>query len=360
MEHPTLCYALTPHPLLFSNHHHRFISSQALRIRAPFRFRFAGTSKCLTWVSKGHSILELNRFQRPLLIHASDSNVNDALEVLPNRNSSVAVTSYNGIEPFRGKPGCVSFYGITFQSVEEGKLESAPFQEEESSYSWLLAPVALISSLILPQFFVASVVETFFNDEILVDFMSSFLSDASFYIGVAIFLLVAHRVQRPYMDYSSKRWDLITGLRGYHYSAAFTMGLKIVAPLLLLLVTSSVIPMETVAAITPFLVGCVAQIAFERSLDKRRTSCWPLVPIIFELYRLYQLTRVANFVERLMLSTKELAELAVTAEVLERSGALFAMMVTFQALAIMCIWSLMTFLLRLFPSSSRHVPENNY
>ncbi|MED6182738.1 hypothetical protein PIB30_031489 [Stylosanthes scabra] len=359
MEHPTLCYALTPHPLLSSNHHHRLISSQALRIRASFRFRFAGTSnsKCMRWVSKGHSNLELNRFQRHLQIHASDSNVNDNLEVLPNRNSSVAVTSYNGIEPFRGKPGCVSFYGVTFQSVEEGKLESAPFEEEESSYSWLSAPAVLISSLILPQFFVGSVVETFFNDEILVDFMSSFLSDATFYIGLAIFLLVAQRVQRPYMEYSSKRWDLITGLRGYRYSAAFTTGLKIVAPLLLLLVTSSVIPMETIAAITPLLVGCVAQIAFERFWNKRRTTCWPLVPIIFELYRLYQLTRVDNFVERLMFSTKELA---VTAEVLERSGALFAMMVTFQALAILCIWSLMTFLLRLFPSSSRHVPENNY
>ncbi|KAL1366749.1 hypothetical protein HN51_020824 [Arachis hypogaea] len=357
MELRTLCCGLTSQPLQFSNHHRRLTSSQALRTRAPFGFRFADTSKCLKWVSKGPTYLELDRFQRPLLMHASDSNVNGGLEVRPNRNSSVAVTSYNGIEPFRGKPGSVSFYGITFQSVEEGKLESAPFEKEESSYFWLLAPVVLISSLILPQFFIGNVVETFFNDVILVDVMSSFFVEATFYIGLAIFLLVTDRVQRPYLEYSSKRWDLITSLRGYRYSAAFTMGLKIVVPLALLWMTSPVIPMATVVAITPFLVGCVAQIAFERFLDKRRTSCWPLVPIIFELFRLYQLTRAANFAERLMFSLKGLA---LTPEVLERTGALFAMMVTFQALAILCIWSLMTFLLRLFPSSSRNVLENNY
>ena len=113
--------------------------------------------------------------------------------------------------------------------------------------------------------------------------MSSFFFEAVFYIGLAIFLLVADRVQRPYLEYSSKRWGLITGLRGYRYSAVFTMGLKIIAPLILLFVTWSVIRMATIVAIAPFLVGCVAQIAFERSLDRRRTSCWPLVPIIFEV-----------------------------------------------------------------------------
>ena len=118
-------------------------------------------------MTKGPSILGLNIFQRPL-IHASDSNLNGGLDVHPYRNSTVPVASYNGVEPFRGKSGSVSFYGMTYQSVEEGKLESAPFEEEDSSYFWLLAPVAFISSLILPQFFVGSVVESFFKDVILV------------------------------------------------------------------------------------------------------------------------------------------------------------------------------------------------
>lgn len=118
-------------------------------------------------VIKEPSLLGLNKFQRTL-IHASDSTVNGALEVELKQSSSVPVNvGYSGLEPFHGKSGSVSFYGLTHQSVEEGKLVSAPFKQEESSYLWVLAPVAFISSLILPQFFVGTVVAAFFNDLIL-------------------------------------------------------------------------------------------------------------------------------------------------------------------------------------------------
>lgn len=113
--------------------------------------------------------------------------------------------------------------------------------------------------------------------------MSSISFDALFYIGLATFLHVADRVQRPYLQYSSKRWGLITGLRGYLYSAFLTMGLKIFAPLLLLLVTWPVVRLAAIVGMAPFLVGCVVQLVFEWSLDKRGSSCWPLVPIIFEV-----------------------------------------------------------------------------
>ena len=113
--------------------------------------------------------------------------------------------------------------------------------------------------------------------------MSSFSSEVLFYVGLATFLHVADRVQRPYLEYSTKRWGLITGLRGYLYSAIFTMGLKIIAPLILLYMTWSVVRLEAIVAIAPFLVGCVAQFAFERYLNQRGSSCWPLVPIIFEV-----------------------------------------------------------------------------
>ncbi|GAU14338.1 hypothetical protein TSUD_308980 [Trifolium subterraneum] len=297
------------------------------------------------------SFLGFNKFQRTV-IHASDSTVNDALEVKPNQSSSVVVNGVE-VEPFHGKPGSVSFYGLTHQSVEEGKLESAPFKQEEKSYSWIWAPVVFISSLILPQFFISTAVEAFLDDLILKDIVTSLSTEVLFYVGFATFLQVADRVQRPYLQYSSKRWGLITGLKGYLTSAFLTTGLKISVPLILLYVTWSVIRMATVVAIAPFLVGCVAQFAFEKYLDKRGSSCWPLVPIIFEVYRLYQLTRAANFAQKLMYSMKGMP---ASPEVLERSGTLFGMMVIFQLLGIVCLWSLMTFLLRLFPS--RPVAEN--
>lgn len=123
----------------------------------------------LKWGIKEPSLLGLNRFQRPI-VHASDSTVNGALEAHPNQSSSVPVNGYNGVEPFRGKSGSVSFYGLTYQSVEEGKLESAPFNEEESSYFWVLAPVAFMSALILPQFFISNIVQAFFDDVILIGY----------------------------------------------------------------------------------------------------------------------------------------------------------------------------------------------
>ncbi|KAK7409996.1 hypothetical protein VNO78_00451 [Psophocarpus tetragonolobus] len=347
----TLCCALPSQPLHYSNH--PILSSRAFGTHAPFtnktpRFRFRNASKCLKWVIKEPSPLVLNKFQS-LIVRASDSNINGGLKVqpIPNQISSVPVTTFNGVEPFHGKSGSISFCGLTHQSVEEGKLESAPFEEKGGSFFWVLAPAAFIASLVLPQFIVDNVVEALLNDMILIDIVNSFFHEALFYIGLATFLHVTDHVQRPYLQYSSKRWGLITGLRGYLFSAFFTMGLKIIAPLILLFVTWSVARMAAFVAVTPFLVGCVAQLAFEKFLDHRGSSCWPLVPVIFEIYRLYQLTKAASFTEKLIFSLKEVP---ASPELVERSGALFAMLATFQILGVVCLWSLMTFLLRLFPS----------
>lgn len=104
-----------------------------------------------------------------------------------------------------------------------------------------------------------------------------------FYVGLAIFLRITDRVQRPYLQFSPKRWGLITGLRGYLTSAFFTTGLKVVAPLFAVYITWPVLRLPALVAVLPFLVGCAAQLAFETNLDKRGSSCWPLIPIIFEV-----------------------------------------------------------------------------
>lgn len=83
-------------------------------------------------------------------------------------SSNVPVKKVDGVEPFRGKSGSISFYGLTHQLAEEGKLISAPFDEEKGSFIWFIAPVALISSLILPQFFIGNAVEAFLKDETII------------------------------------------------------------------------------------------------------------------------------------------------------------------------------------------------
>ncbi|KAK3039556.1 hypothetical protein RJ639_027700 [Escallonia herrerae] len=183
--------------------------------------------------------------------------------------------------------------------------------------------------------------------------LASFSSEVMFYVGLAVFLHVTDHVQKPYLQFSPKRWGLITGLRGYLTSAFFTMGLKVFAPLFAVFVTWPVIGLPALVSVAPFLASCLAQSVFEKHLQKRGSSSWPLLPLIFEVYRLYQLSKAAHFVEKLMMSMKGTP---VSPEVLERSGALVALLVTFQVLGVVCLWSLLTFLQRLFPS--RPVAEN--
>ncbi|CAN8288520.1 unnamed protein product [Cochlearia groenlandica] len=261
---------------------------------------------------------------------------------------------YARSELFRGKPGSVSFHGLTHQIVEESKLVSAPFQEEKgSSFLWVLAPLVFISSLVLPQFFVSGAIAATFKNDTVAEIVTSLCYETTFYAGLAIFLSVADRVQRPYLDFSTKRWGLITGLRGYLMSAFLVMGLKVVVPLFAVYMTWPVLGVDALIAVLPFLVGCAVQRGFESQLERRGSSCWPIVPLVFEVYRVYQVTRAATFVQRLMFMMKDAA---TTVEISERGVALIGLVVALQFLAVLCLWSFITFLLRLFPS--RPVSEN--
>lgn len=119
-----------------------------------------------------------------------------------------------------------------------------------------------------------------------VEVVTSLVFEVLFYVGVATFLLVTDRVQRPYLQFSSKRWSLITGLRGYLTTAFFMAGFKVIAPLFAVYVTWPMIGLPALVAVVPFLVGCIVQLAFETQLDRCGSSSWPLVPIIFEVFYL--------------------------------------------------------------------------
>ncbi|KAL1093199.1 hypothetical protein V6Z11_D06G014100 [Gossypium hirsutum] len=224
------------------------------------------------------------RTRNPRLQHVSKWSFTREVKKIVCASGSNSNPISVGVEPFRGKSGSVSFHGLTHQLVEENKLMSAPFQEEKGSLLWVLAPVALICSLIVPQFFFSNAIEAFFKDETLIEIVSSFSFEVMFYIGLGMFLLVTDHVQRPYLQFSAKRWGLITGLKGYLTSAFLSMGFKVIAPLIAVYVTWPVLGFPTLVAVAPFLAGCAAQFAFEMALEKRQSSCWPLVPIIFEVF----------------------------------------------------------------------------
>ncbi|KAE8675290.1 inactive protein kinase [Hibiscus syriacus] len=230
-------------------------------------------------LNKEDRLWRLSRWGIIVCVYGSDQNSCLNRTGTESEKSTVALNTFGGVQSFHGKSGSISFHGQShsYQLAEESKLMSAPFQEGKGSALWVLGPVALISSLILPHFFFSYAIKAFFKDETLVSFLITM--DSNFISGTA---------------FSPKRWGLITGLRGYLSSSLFATGFKVVIPLVAAFVTWPVLGVQALVAVTPFLVGCAAQHAFETILDKCQSSCWPLVPIIFEVYRLYQLTRAIH------------------------------------------------------------------
>lgn len=98
------------------------------------------------------------------IVCLSNSSSSEKLSSSETENRSVAANGISGLEPFQGKTGCVSFAGLTHQLVEERKLESAPSGEEAQSFMWVVAPVALISSFLLPPFLVYIAVDGIKNE----------------------------------------------------------------------------------------------------------------------------------------------------------------------------------------------------
>ncbi|KAK8708033.1 hypothetical protein V6N13_059080 [Hibiscus sabdariffa] len=161
-------------------------------------------------VNKFHREFRLWRLNKGRIVCASGSDPNSSLKSIGLEKSGGAISRYDGVEPFRGKSGSVSFHGLTHQLVEERKLVSAPFQEDKGSLLWVLAPVEVVSS---------------------------FSFQVMFYVGLGMFLLVTDHVQRPYLQFSAKRWGVITGLRGCLTSSFLSMGFKVIAPLIAVYVT---------------------------------------------------------------------------------------------------------------------------
>ena len=75
--------------------------------------------------------------------------------------------------------------------------------------------------------------------------------------------------------------------------------------------------------------------------------------VSLQVYRIYQLTRAVQFIQTFMFAMKDAP---ITQQLLAINGALVSLIVTFLILGVFSLWSLLTFLLRLFPS--RPVAEN--
>lgn len=306
------------------------------RHKAPFKRRVGIFSSAAPEEQASSSGLkEDQELQVPVEDTIKDIIVSSVHEVLHQRKN------------VDGKPGFVVFSGGNHQHLKEGELSLTSTEEGNRSLIWLLGPIALVASVVLPPFYLRKFFEAIFGDSLPTDFLILFFTEALFYSGTAVFLLVADYMQRPFFQLLPDKRSFINRLHGYRVVSIATLVLSVLLPLVCLGLVWPWTGPAASAAIAPYLGGLIVQFAFEQYVQHKKSPVWPLVPVVFQVYRLHQLNRSAQLVASLMLSIRG-AE--TTPQTLAINGALQTMLNFLQLLGMICLWSMATFIIKLFPS----------
>lgn len=246
-----------------------------------------------------------------------------------------------------GKPGFVSFHGLQYE--RRGQTPVPNLSKEKTRLFWFIGPTVLVAFLVLPSLYLRQILSTVFEDSLLTDFLILFFTEALFYGGVAIFVLLVDYVWRPLELAATKNnnWSKIQfGLR---ISSVTTLVLSLIIPFVTMGMVWPWTGPAASATLAPYLVGLVVQFAFEQYARHHKSPAWPVIPIIFQVYRLHQLNRAAQLVTALSFSVRG-AE--TTSQTLAINSSLGTLLMVLQILGVICIWSLSSFLMRFLPPSA--------
>ncbi|KAM3350646.1 hypothetical protein ACQJBY_023006 [Aegilops geniculata] len=131
--------------------------------------------------------------QEPIPSLTSDTPVLE--DTKSNTADSSASLGSDFTERSVGKPGFVSFHGGSSQMIS---VESVPHPGKEASrLVWFVGPTILVAFLVLPSLYLRKVLSAVFEDSLLTDFLILFFTEALFYGGVGIFVLLIDKVWRP-------------------------------------------------------------------------------------------------------------------------------------------------------------------
>ncbi|KAI9173960.1 hypothetical protein LWI28_009380 [Acer negundo] len=252
---------------------------------------------------------------------------------------------YEGTE---GKPGFISFYNRPYKREDETSITSV--QRSQSSLIWFAGPAVLVASFIFPSLYLRRILSTVFEDSLLTDFLILFFTEALFYSGVAVFLLLIHHLKRPTGPESATNDNnTLPSQLGSRISSVASLVLSLIIPMVTMGLVWPWTGPAASATLAPYLVGIVVQFAFEQYARYRKSPSWPLIPIIFQVYRLHQLNRAAQLVTALSFTVRG-AEM--TSHNLAINKSLSALLNVLQLLGVICIWSLSSFLIRVFPPTA--------
>ncbi|KAL6583781.1 hypothetical protein OROMI_003070 [Orobanche minor] len=268
-------------------------------------------------------------------------------QVPPTDNSTSQYVSYDQVEGAQGKSGLVSFYGDT-QRGEDELLVSSPVKKQ-NNLLWLVGPTVLVASFVFPSLYLRRVLSSIFEDSLLTDFLILFFTEAIFYSGVAIFLLLIDRLSKPKdpkYAATNQNQKLVPHL-GYRISSVAVLVLSLIIPTVTMGFVWPWTGPAASATLAPYLVGTVVQYAFEQYARYADSPSWPAIPIVFQ--SLHQLNRAAQLVTALSFTVRGAEMTPHNAAI---NGSLSTLLNVLQFLGVISIWSLSSFVMRYLPSAT--------
>ncbi|XP_042390859.1 uncharacterized protein LOC121982060 [Zingiber officinale] len=242
-----------------------------------------------------------------------------------------------------GKPGFISFHGYRYLRNEVETISG----EGRSRILWFAAPTVLVAFLVFPLFYLRKILSTFFEDSLFTDFLILFFTEALFYTGVAIFVMLIDVLWRPIQAKLHKKLYVLK-IQGLRLTSVVTSAMPLIIPLLTMGLVWPWTGPAASATLAPYLVGVVVQFSFEQYASRKTSPALPVIPIIFHVYRLHQLNRAAQLVSALSFSVRGTEITSHTTAISNSLGVLFTVL---QILGVISIWSLSSFLMRFLPPS---------
>ncbi|KAG6754125.1 hypothetical protein POTOM_042133 [Populus tomentosa] len=283
-------------------------------------------------------------------------------EALPTTSSSI-----NHFPGTDGKPGLISFYNRPYKMVDEVIISNV--QRNTSSLLWFIGPAVLVASFIFPSLYLRKILSAVFEDSLLtgdqaylfccdiafqlMSIISSYCSSRKLFSTVVLlfFLLLIDHLRRPVEPLSSVNNNrTLAPHLGHRISSVAALVLSLIIPMVTMGLVWPWTGPAASATLAPYLVGIVVQFAFEQYARYQKSPSWPVIPIIFQVYRLHQLNRAAQLVTALSFTVRG-AEM--TSHNLEISSSLGTLLNVLQFLGVICIWSLSSFLMKFFPPTAR-------
>ncbi|KAJ9559635.1 hypothetical protein OSB04_004795 [Centaurea solstitialis] len=247
-----------------------------------------------------------------------------------------------------GRPGLISFYNHPYGKEPE-VVASTISTTNQTNLLWFVGPAVLVASFIFPSLYMRKILSTIFEDSLLTDFLILFFTEALFYCGVAVFLTIVDHLRRPNEPVDAKNSTIPSPRLVYRITSVAALVLSLVIPMVTMGLVWPWTGPAASATLAPYLVGIVVQFAFEQYARYVKSPSWPVIPVIFQVYRLHQLNRAAQLVTALSFTVRGAES---TPHNLAINSSLGMLLNVLQCLGVICIWSLSSFLMRFLPSAT--------